>query len=167
MTLRRHDGSGAGTAVVFLDLDRFKSVNDRLGHGAGDRLLVIAAERLHGTVRGLDRVGRLGGDEFLVICPGVESETQAMEIGERLASVLDDRVDVGAGEVHLKASVGVAWTAEAIDADHSLRRPTAPCTRRSAASRIARRCSSPRLPASSACSQAIEHQLPSMDGTKR
>jgi len=117
MTLARHDGSGPGTAVVYIDLDQFKSINDFLGHAVGDRLLVTAAERLHAAVRGMDRVGRLGGDEFLVISPGVESPMQALEIGERLAGVLDVEVDIGADVVRLKASVGVAWTVEVVDAD--------------------------------------------------
>jgi diguanylate cyclase (GGDEF)-like protein/PAS domain S-box-containing protein len=117
MTLARHDGTGPGTAVVYIDLDQFKPINDFLGHAVGDRLLVTAAERLHAAVRGMDRVGRLGGDEFLVISPGVESPSQALEIGERLAGVLDLEVDIGLDVVRLKASVGVAWTVEVIDAD--------------------------------------------------
>ena len=117
ITLARHDGNAPGTAVVFIDLDRFKPVNDALGHAAGDRLLVSAADRLCATVRAVDRVGRLGGDEFLVICPGVENAAQALEIGERLAGVLDAKVDIGRDVVDLKASVGVAWTVEVVDAD--------------------------------------------------
>jgi diguanylate cyclase (GGDEF)-like protein/PAS domain S-box-containing protein len=117
ITLARHDGNGPGTAVVFIDLDRFKAINDEFGHAAGDRLLVSAAERLCATVRGVDRVGRLGGDEFLVICPGVETSAQALEIGERLAGVIDVKVDIGSDVVDLKASVGVAWTVEVVDAD--------------------------------------------------
>ena len=117
ITLARHDGNGPGTAVVYIDLDQFKPINDFLGHAVGDRLLVTAAERLRAAVRGVDRVGRLGGDEFLVICPGVESAARALEIGERLAGVLDVEVDIGPDVVDLKASVGVAWTAEVVDAD--------------------------------------------------
>jgi diguanylate cyclase (GGDEF)-like protein len=117
MTLARHDGSGLGTAVVYIDLDQFKPINDFLGHAVGDRLLVAAAERLRAAVRGVDRVGRLGGDEFLVISPGVESPAKALEIGERLAGVLDVEVDIESDVVRLKASVGVAWAIEAVDAD--------------------------------------------------
>lgn len=117
MTLARHNGRTPGTAVVFIDLDRFKSVNDHYGHASGDRVLVAAAERLRGTVRGFDQIGRLGGDEFLAICPSVESTTAAMEIGARLAGVLDGSVDIGLCAVALKASVGVAWTVDPIDAD--------------------------------------------------
>lgn len=117
LILARHDGAGTGTAVVFIDLDRFKAVNDGLGHAAGDRLLAIAAERLRTAVRNVDQVGRLGGDEFLVLCPGVESEARALEIAQRLAHVLDTTVDLEPGIVELKASVGVAWTFEAIGGD--------------------------------------------------
>ncbi|MEY2477916.1 MAG: hypothetical protein QOG87_3231 [Actinomycetota bacterium] len=117
MTLRRHDGTPPGTAAVFIDLDRFKLVNDAFGHGAGDRLLVAVAERLRVALRDVDQVGRLGGDEFLVICPGVESPAQALEIGDRLARVLCDKVDVGAAIVAFEASVGVAWTVDIVDAD--------------------------------------------------
>ena len=117
ITLARHDGNGPGTAVVYIDLDQFKPINDFLGHAVGDRLLVTAAERLRAAVRGVDRVGRLGGDEFLVICPGVESAARALEVGERLAGVLDVEVDIGPDVVRLKASIGVAWTVEVIDAD--------------------------------------------------
>ena len=108
---------GRGNAVVFIDLDRFKAVNDDLGHAAGDRLLVEVADRLRSTLRDGDRVGRFGGDEFLVICPGVDSADQAREIAERIATVLTSTVDIGSRSVTLRASVGVAWTTEHLEAD--------------------------------------------------
>ncbi len=108
---------GEGSAVIFVDLDDFKSVNDRFGHAAGDSLLVAAADRLRGVARKGDAVGRLGGDEFLVICPRVESSAQAVRIAERVAAATEAAIDVGAGEVELRTSVGVAWTTDPIDAD--------------------------------------------------
>jgi diguanylate cyclase (GGDEF)-like protein len=115
-TVSGPDG-GSGNAVVFIDLDRFKAVNDHLGHAAGDRLLVEVAERLRGTLREGDHVGRFGGDEFLVICPGVDSAEQAREIAERIAIVLTSTVDIESRPVQLRASVGVAWTTESLKAD--------------------------------------------------
>jgi len=109
--------AGRGLALVFIDLDDFKSVNDLYGHAAGDRLLVAAADRLRASVRDRDEIGRLGGDEFLVICPGVESAEQAARIAERLATSIEARVDVGPGIVDLHASLGVAWTDEGLDMD--------------------------------------------------
>jgi diguanylate cyclase (GGDEF)-like protein len=106
-----------GNAVVFIDLDHFKAVNDTLGHAAGDRLLVEVADRLRGTLRDGDHVGRFGGDEFLVICPGVDSPDQAREIAERIAMVLTSTVDLGSCPIQLQASVGVAWTKKRLDAD--------------------------------------------------
>jgi diguanylate cyclase (GGDEF)-like protein/PAS domain S-box-containing protein len=108
---------GGGNAVVFIDLDRFKAVNDHLGHAAGDRLLVEVADRLRGTLRDGDHVGRFGGDEFLVICPGVDSAVQAREIAERIAIVLTSTVAIGSRQVQLRASVGVAWTTQTLEAD--------------------------------------------------
>jgi diguanylate cyclase (GGDEF)-like protein len=102
---------------VFIDLDRFKSVNDLYGHAAGDRVLVVAAQRLRAAVREFDQVGRIGGDEFLVVCPDVENATGAREIGIRLAEALDTSIDLGTGSVELRASIGVAFTTEPIDAD--------------------------------------------------
>ena len=75
-----------GAAVVFVDLDKFKDLNDRLGHAAGDRLLTHVGERLLGAVRDDDLVGRLGGDEFLIICRQVRSSDEALAIGERPAA---------------------------------------------------------------------------------
>jgi diguanylate cyclase (GGDEF)-like protein len=106
-----------GNAVVFIDLDRFKAVNDHLGHAAGDTLLVEVADRLRGTLRDGDHVGRFGGDEFLVICPGVDSAAQAREIAERIAIVLTSTVSIGSRQVQLRASVGVAWTTQHLEAD--------------------------------------------------
>jgi diguanylate cyclase (GGDEF)-like protein/PAS domain S-box-containing protein len=109
--------TGEGGALIFIDLDRFKAVNDEFGHAAGDRLLAAAAERLRGAVRDCDDVGRLGGDEFLVICPRVESSDQAVAIAERIAAATTAAIDVGPAVVELRTSVGVAWTREALDAD--------------------------------------------------
>ena len=116
-TMAAPEVSGEGNAVVFIDLDRFKLVNDRFGHAVGDSLLVAAADRLRLAVRDCDHIGRLGGDEFLVICPGVRSSAQAVQIAERIAAAITDTVDVGPGAVELRASLGVAWTTEALDAD--------------------------------------------------
>jgi diguanylate cyclase (GGDEF)-like protein len=109
--------AGHGNAVVFIDLDRFKAVNDHLGHAAGDTLLVEVADRLRSTLRDGDHVGRFGGDEFLVICPRVDSADQAREIAERIAIVLTSTVDIGTRQVQLRASVGVAWTTQSLEAD--------------------------------------------------
>jgi diguanylate cyclase (GGDEF)-like protein/PAS domain S-box-containing protein len=111
----QHDG--LGRAVIFVDLDGLKTVNDELGHGAGDRLLVAAANQIRSTLRSGDCVGRLGGDEFLVICPRVVSATLAMEIAKRISTALTKSVDVDFDVVELRASVGVVWTMEALDTD--------------------------------------------------
>jgi len=116
-TLTRQAESGEPTAIMFIDLDQFKAVNDRLGHAAGDRLLEVAARRLRAAVRDGDQVGRVGGDEFLVVCPGVESASTAREIGERLAETLNASISIDAHAVELRASLGVAWTDQAVDAD--------------------------------------------------
>jgi diguanylate cyclase (GGDEF)-like protein/PAS domain S-box-containing protein len=109
--------AGAGLALIFIDLDHFKAVNDRYGHATGDLLLVAAVERLRGAVRDRDAIGRLGGDEFLVICPTVYTSEQAMMIAERISKAMTANIVIGRDEVELRASVGVAWTTEAVDAD--------------------------------------------------
>lgn len=111
------NAKGMGNALIFIDLDRFKSVNDRFGHAAGDRLLVAAADRLRAVLRDRDEIGRLGGDEFLVISPRVESSAAAVKIAERIAAATTASIDVGPGVVKLRTSVGVAWTTEPLDAD--------------------------------------------------
>ncbi len=99
---------GGGTAVVYIDLDGFKSVNDTRGHAAGDALLSEIGRSLKRSARRGDVVGRVGGDEFLVICRQVESSETALAIGQRLADGLAARIkpQPGYGAV---ASVGVAW----------------------------------------------------------
>jgi len=111
---------GTGTAVIFIDLDRFKDVNDRHGHAAGDELLVAVAQRLLGAVREGDLVGRIGGDEYLVVCPRVDSAEAALTIAERLRSSVVGDVRVGDHIVHLMASVGVTWTDDDVTAVDAL-----------------------------------------------
>lgn len=109
---------GGGPAVIFIDLDDFKDINDQLGHGAGDEMLEIVARRLRRVVREDDVVGRIGGDEFLVLCPGISSAPEAFRAATRVARSLRCRVRLQVGEVSCRASVGVTWTAAAtVDAD--------------------------------------------------
>ncbi len=106
-----------GHAVVFVDLDGLKAVNDQFGHAAGDRLIVTAASHIRTALRQGDFVGRLGGDEFLVVCPRVHSSDLAMEIGTRISAALTTSVQIGSERVDLRASVGVVWTTKALDSD--------------------------------------------------
>jgi diguanylate cyclase (GGDEF)-like protein/PAS domain S-box-containing protein len=87
-TLAEPQPDGSGTGVIFLDLDRFKDINDRLGHAAGDVFLVEVARRVASCTREADLVGRIGGDEFLVVCTGVPDEAAALKIAEHLADAL-------------------------------------------------------------------------------
>jgi diguanylate cyclase (GGDEF)-like protein/PAS domain S-box-containing protein len=103
--LDRHRGN---VAVFFVDLDRFKSINDRVGHLGGDRLLVAVAQRLLAALRPEDTVSRLSGDEFVVLCEDVAGHREAAEIAQRLVVAFADPVDVGQDRVPVSASIGVA-----------------------------------------------------------
>ncbi len=102
--------SDSGTGVVFVDLDRFKDVNDELGHAAGDELLAVVGERLRDGVRDDDLVGRLGGDEFLVLSPGSPDAESVVALSRRLANkVFEPVILCGAHPVSPRASFGTAW----------------------------------------------------------
>ena len=107
--LRREKGR---TAVIFLDLDRFKVVNDSLGHRVGDEVLREAAARLSHILRPSDTVSRLGGDEFVVVAEDVESEEGAMRVASRILEVLEAPMRVGPGELVVSASLGVTTTSD-------------------------------------------------------
>jgi len=108
--------AGTGTAVLFIDLDDFKAVNDTFGHAAGDELLRRTGECLLAAGRAGDAIGRLGGDEFLVVCQEVATPERALEIAQRIAGALAEVVP-GPDRVHPAASVGVAWSNTIEDAD--------------------------------------------------
>jgi diguanylate cyclase (GGDEF)-like protein len=106
--LERSSRSGAEVAVLFVDLDRFKLINDSRGHAAGDELLVTVAERLRRVVRPDDVVARFGGDEFVVVCEDSAAALEASVLAERILTTLREPVLVGGQEVFLSASVGIA-----------------------------------------------------------
>ena len=103
---------GAGVAVVFVDMDGFKEVNDSMGHHAGDELLVAVAGRLAAAVRPCDAVARFGGDEFVVLAGDVESATDAARLAWRLANCLRAPFTVAGAAVGVTASMGVAYSAD-------------------------------------------------------
>ena len=94
-------------AVLFLDLDRFKVVNDSIGHAEGDAMLVIVAERLAGALRPEDTVARLGGDEFAVLLESLSGPEDAVVVAERIQSALAVPIDLGGYEVFTSASIGI------------------------------------------------------------
>jgi diguanylate cyclase (GGDEF)-like protein len=102
---------GGGLALLFLDLDRFKQVNDRLGHAAGDEVLAEIAVRLRSGLRRTDLLARLGGDEFVVALLGLSADTAAAEaeqVAAALAAEVRRPVQVRGEEVSVGVSVGVA-----------------------------------------------------------
>jgi diguanylate cyclase (GGDEF)-like protein/PAS domain S-box-containing protein len=103
--IRRHK---AFLAVLYLDLDRFKTVNDNLGHEIGDRLLHVVARRLQDTLRPSDSVARLGGDEFAAILPDLGGPHEATQVAERLLAVVAEPVDLGEGALITTVSIGIA-----------------------------------------------------------
>ena len=100
---------GRRMAVLFLDLDRFKLVNDSLGHAAGDQLLQLASGRLQTLLRKSDTVARLGGDEFTVLLEDAALESDAQGVGRKIVAALGEPFSVMGQEVHIGASVGMAF----------------------------------------------------------
>ncbi len=101
------DGS-ALVALLFIDLDRFKVVNDTLGHAAGDSLLVITADRLTSQLRESDIAARFGGDEFVVMLSGVSTATVAAAVAQRILRVLDEPMVIAGQRLQVGASIGIA-----------------------------------------------------------
>ncbi len=109
-------------ALLMLDLDHFKTVNDTLGHAVGDRLLVAAAERLRHCVRAADTVSRLGGDEFAIIAPDLPSGVAAAELAARINQALSQPFLLDQQEIYVSCSVGIAlYPEDAQGADLLLR----------------------------------------------
>ena len=108
LALARSGRSSGSVAVLFLDLDNFKAINDSHGHEAGDQLLVHVARRVEGALRPADSVARFGGDEFMILCDAVEDERDAAVIGERVLAALERPFPLGEGEVALGGSLGLA-----------------------------------------------------------
>jgi diguanylate cyclase (GGDEF)-like protein/PAS domain S-box-containing protein len=111
--LARLDRSGGVVALLFVDLDRFKAVNDTFGHDVGDRLLISVAERLAEMMRDSDTVARLGGDEFVILGEEIETDEEALGLAERVVQTLKEPFHVGGVEVAMPASVGVSITHDA------------------------------------------------------
>jgi diguanylate cyclase (GGDEF)-like protein/PAS domain S-box-containing protein len=116
VTRAAHAGGAASVALLYVDLDDFKKVNDSLGHAAGDRLLRRVSDRLLGATRGPDTVARLGGDEFAVLLERVRDDDEARGVAERLGRALAAPFTIDGTEVVVGASVGIARLGGAHDA---------------------------------------------------
>jgi diguanylate cyclase (GGDEF)-like protein len=110
-----HRGQRAGTlsALLFIDLDRFKAINDKFGHRGGDEVLVETARRMRESVREGDTVGRLGGDEFVVLLELLRSETEAVELADRIVATLAVPFTLGGVTITGGASIGIAYSMDA------------------------------------------------------
>jgi diguanylate cyclase (GGDEF)-like protein/PAS domain S-box-containing protein len=109
--LHRARRSGRPGAVMFIDIDHFKGVNDSFGHAVGDQVLVGVAGRLRAAVRNEDTVARIGGDEFVVLAENAGSELEATDLAERIRSLVAGRIPAGGEVVPVAVSIGVALDA--------------------------------------------------------
>lgn len=119
--LRRAQRSGRKVAVMFVDLDRFKLVNDTLGHVAGDQLLKEVANRLRRTIREGDTVARLGGDEFTVLLEDFDDSRHAAGVAQKLLKEIGSPFQIGSNEMHVTPSIGIAmYPADGVNANDLL-----------------------------------------------
>ncbi len=119
--LRRARRRERGVAVLFVDLDRFKLINDSFGHAAGDRLLCDVAARLRAELRPEDTIARFGGDELTILCEDVAGEAGVRSIANRIAALFDEPFLVEDSEAFLQASIGIALADETTEPENLIR----------------------------------------------
>jgi diguanylate cyclase (GGDEF)-like protein/PAS domain S-box-containing protein len=107
-SLQRAKRDGKRLALLFIDLDLFKNVNDSLGHSIGDELLQNVAQAIEGAVRKADTVARIGGDEFVILMDAIEGPSTAAHLAERLCALISQPFEVGDRELRLTASIGIS-----------------------------------------------------------
>jgi diguanylate cyclase (GGDEF)-like protein len=117
---RRRDGTNV--AVLVFDLDRFKVINDSLGHAAGDELLLVLAPRLRDILRANDTVARLSGDEFVIVCEAARDVREVISVADRIAAAIGRPFVLDSGEHFMTASIGVSVAARSHDTSESLMR---------------------------------------------
>ncbi|MGH9205619.1 MAG: PAS domain S-box protein, partial [Acidimicrobiales bacterium] len=122
VALHHADRKQSQIAVIFLDLDHFKLINDSFGHEGGDVVLRAVAQRVHGSVRPEDTVARIGGDEFIVLCEEVPDESSALEIAQRVSAAFDAPFSVSGLDVYVTASVGLSMSKPSQDSPASVLR---------------------------------------------
>lgn len=110
-----------GSGVLYIDIDNFKSVNDRFGHAAGDRVLTVVAGRFVGALRPTNSVARVGGDEFAILCRSATTRDEIAEIARRVQECFQEPVAFGADEIAISGTVGAAAMAPEDDAEAALR----------------------------------------------
>ncbi len=120
---KRH---GTARALLYLDVDRFKAINDSLGHAGGDSVLIEFAQRLVRAVRATDTVARLAGDEFVVLLEDLQHDTDAEHVADAIIAAMRTPVDVGGRPVAVATSIGIARSRDPDEtADDLLRRADA------------------------------------------
>ena len=117
----RNERTGSHLAVLFLDLDNFKTINDSLGHAVGDEMLGRVAETVVGCLRRVDTAARLGGDEFAVLVEDIEDHDDAVRLAERILVAMRRPVVVGTKEVSATVSIGITFDASGVTSDQLLR----------------------------------------------
>ena len=159
-TLRRAGRSGELVAVAFLDLDRFKSVNDSLGHAVGDRLLVALSRRLQACLRESDTVVRMGGDEFIVILPGLRRPEDALHPLRKLLESVRAPLSLDGQELSVTASVGVAvYPSDGRDREQLLRHADVALYRAKARGRNRMEIYEPSLASEAAMREQLDRDL--------
>jgi diguanylate cyclase (GGDEF)-like protein/PAS domain S-box-containing protein len=114
-SIKRSSRGGPAIGVMFIDLDDFKTVNDSLGHAAGDTVLQEVGRRLQGVVRPGDTVARFGGDEFAILLDGITDSAEAADVAGRILGVLELQYDIEGKQVYPRASVGICLAGEEFD----------------------------------------------------
>ena len=108
-----------GVAILFIDLDKLKHVNDSVGHSVGDQLITTIAKRIASATRPSDLVARISGDEFVVLCDGLSDEHVAMDVAERVRQAVTGQVILQGVEIVTSASIGIALSTPSLLADEA------------------------------------------------
>jgi diguanylate cyclase (GGDEF)-like protein len=120
VALDRSRRASTSVAVLFLDVDQFKLINDSLGHSAGDQLLIGLAHRLQDTLRPMDTMARFGGDEFTLLFEDLRGEHEAILVAERISAAASAPITLDGGEVSITVSIGITVAADPANATHDL-----------------------------------------------